>query len=92
MASNTFKFSGTGVAIVTPFRSDDSIDFTALRNLVDFQIKNKIDYLVVLGTTGESVTLSADEKRAVVDTVLEAANGRVPIVVGIGGNNTQDII
>lgn len=92
MASNTFKFSGTGVAIVTPFRSDDSIDFTALRNLVDFQIKNKTDYLVVLGTTGESVTLSADEKRAVVDTVLEAANGRVPIVVGIGGNNTQDII
>lgn len=92
MASNTFKFSGTGVAIVTPFRSDDSIDFTALRNLVDFQIKNKIDYLVVLGTTGESVTLTTDEKRAVVDTVLEAANGRVPIVVGIGGNNTQDII
>ncbi|MEJ5264899.1 MAG: 4-hydroxy-tetrahydrodipicolinate synthase [Bacteroidales bacterium] len=92
MASNTFKFSGTGVAIVTPFRSDDSIDFTALRNLVDFQIKNKIDYLVVLGTTGESVTLTTDEKRAVVDTVLEAANGRVPVVVGIGGNNTQDII
>jgi len=92
MASNTFKFSGTGVAIVTPFRYDDSIDFTALRNLVEFQIQNKIDYLVVLGTTGESVTLSADEKRAVVDAVLETVNGRIPVVVGIGGNNTQDII
>lgn len=92
MTSDTFKFSGTGVAIVTPFRYDDSIDFTALRNLVEFQIENKVEYLVVLGTTGESVTLSADEKRAVVDTVLEAANGRIPVVVGIGGNNTQDII
>jgi len=92
MASNTFKFSGTGVAIVTPFRYDDSIDFTALRNLVEFQIQNKVEYLVVLGTTGESVTLTSDEKRAVVDTVLETVNGRMPVVVGIGGNNTQDII
>ncbi|MGC8823310.1 MAG: 4-hydroxy-tetrahydrodipicolinate synthase [Bacteroidales bacterium] len=92
MTNDTFKFSGTGVAIVTPFRYDDSIDFTALRNLVEFQVENKIDYMVVLGTTGESVTLSADEKRAVVDSVLEAVNGRVPVVVGIGGNNTQDII
>jgi len=92
MASNTFKFSGTGVAIVTPFRYDDSIDFTALRNLVEFQIQNKVEYLVVLGTTGESVTLTSDEKRAVVDTVLETVNGRIPVVVGIGGNNTQDII
>ncbi|MGC8804031.1 MAG: 4-hydroxy-tetrahydrodipicolinate synthase [Bacteroidales bacterium] len=92
MTNDTFKFSGTGVAIVTPFRYDDSIDFTALHNLVEFQVENKIDYIVVLGTTGESVTLSADEKRAVVDSVLEAVNGRVPVVVGIGGNNTQDII
>jgi len=92
MASNTFKFTGTGVAIVTPFRYDDSIDFTALRNLVEFQIQNKVEYLVVLGTTGESVTLTSDEKRAVVDTVLETVNGRIPVVVGIGGNNTQDII
>jgi len=92
MASNTFKFTGTGVAIVTPFRYDDSIDFTALRNLVEFQIQNKVEYLVVLGTTGESVTLTSDEKRAVVDTVLETVNGQIPVVVGIGGNNTQDII
>ncbi|MCX7986442.1 MAG: 4-hydroxy-tetrahydrodipicolinate synthase [Bacteroidales bacterium] len=92
MANSKFKFSGTGVAIVTPFRYDDSIDFTALRNLVSFQVENKVDYIVVLGTTGESVTLSNDEKRAVVDTVLETVNGKVPVVVGIGGNNTQDII
>lgn len=86
------KFSGTGVAIVTPFKSDSSIDFLALSNLVDFLIKGNINYLVVLGTTGESVTQSKEEKRAVVDCVIEANNKRVPIVVGIGGNNTMDIV
>jgi len=85
-------FKGTGVAIVTPFRKDDSIDFTALSNLVNYQIENKADYIVVLGTTGESVTLSNDEKHAVINTVIEAANKRVPLMVGIGGNNTQEIV
>ena len=92
MNTANFKFKGTGVAIVTPFRSDDSIDFKALTNLVNYQISNGVDYIVVLGTTGESVTLSNDEKHAVVDTVIEAVNKRVPIVIGIGGNYTQDII
>jgi 4-hydroxy-tetrahydrodipicolinate synthase len=86
------KFKGTGVAIVTPFRKDDSIDFKALTKLVNYQIENEIDYIVVLGTTGESVTLTNDEKHAVVNTVIDAVDKRVPIVVGIGGNNTQDII
>jgi len=85
-------FKGTGVAIVTPFHNDDSIDFKSLSNLVNFQIENKVDYLVVLGTTGESVTISNDEKKAIINTVIGTTNKRVPIVVGIGGNNTQDII
>jgi len=86
------KFTGTGVAIVTPFKSDSSIDFRSLSKLVDFLILNGIDYLVVHGTTGESVTQSKDEKRAVIDCVLEMNNSRIPIVVGLGGNNTQDIV
>ena len=92
MNTANFKFKGTGVAIVTPFRNDDSIDFKALSNLVNFQIENKVDYIVVLGTTGESVTLSNDEKHAVIETVIETVNKRVPIVVGIGGNYTQEIV
>jgi 4-hydroxy-tetrahydrodipicolinate synthase len=86
------KFKGTGVAIVTPFRKDDSIDFKALTKLANYQIENKVDYIVVLGTTGESVTLTNDEKHAVINTVIDTVDKRVPIVVGIGGNNTQEII
>jgi 4-hydroxy-tetrahydrodipicolinate synthase len=86
------KFKGTGVAIVTPFRKDDSIDFKALIKLVNYQIENKVDYIVVLGTTGESVTLTNDEKHAVINTVIETIDKRIPLVVGIGGNNTQEII
>lgn len=88
--NNTFK--GTGVAIITPFRDDLSIDFKALETLVEYQITNGIDYLVVLGTTGETATLTADEKRAVVDMVIDVAAGRVPVVIGIGGNNTQAVV
>jgi len=86
------KFKGTGVAIITPFRKDSTIDFGALENLVNFLISNKVNYLVVLGTTGESVTLSKDEKNAVISFVTEINNNRVPVIAGIGGNNTQDII
>ncbi|MDX2444909.1 MAG: 4-hydroxy-tetrahydrodipicolinate synthase [Bacteroidales bacterium] len=86
------KFSGTGVAIVTPFRTDSSIDFKSLENLIENLISNGIDYLVVLGTTGESVTLSKAEKKAVVNHVIEINSGRIPIVVGVGGNNTGEII
>ncbi len=82
------EFIGTGVALITPFKADFSIDFNALSNIVEHQISNGTDYLVVLGTTGESATLSKEEKRAVMDCIIEANNSRVPLVLGIGGNNT----
>jgi 4-hydroxy-tetrahydrodipicolinate synthase len=86
------KFTGTGVAIVTPFRNDGSIDFQSLGRILEHIINGKVDYVVVLGTTGESVTLSKDEKQAVVSYVIDSVNGRIPIVVGIGGNNTQEVL
>lgn len=83
---------GTGVALITPFKEDLEIDVEGLKRVVNFQIENRIDYLVVLGTTGESVTLSKEEKQIVIDTVIETNNGRLPLVLGIGGNNTQAVI
>jgi 4-hydroxy-tetrahydrodipicolinate synthase len=90
MLRQTLK--GTGVALVTPFNADKSIDFTALENLIDIQIAGGVDYLVTLGTTGESVVLSDDEKVAVFNCTVNKVNGRVPIVIGIGGNNTNEVI
>ncbi len=81
-------FKGSGVALVTPFHTDGSIDFAALKALVTLQIQGGTDFLVVQGTTGESPTLSQDEKRLVLDTVLEVNNGQLPVVYGVGGNNT----
>jgi 4-hydroxy-tetrahydrodipicolinate synthase len=81
-------FSGSGVALVTPFQSDYSLDIPALKKLVQLQLDGGTDFLVVQGTTGESPTLSADEKRLVLDTVLEVNNGKLPVVYGVGGNNT----
>ncbi|MBL7925135.1 MAG: 4-hydroxy-tetrahydrodipicolinate synthase [Bacteroidia bacterium] len=86
------KLSGTGVALVTPFHKNGSVDFKSLSRLVDHVIKGKCEYVVPLGTTGESVTLSADEKKAVLDCVVESAAGKVPVVMGLGGNNTQEIL
>ena len=86
------KFKGTGVAIVTPFKNDSSIDFSALGRVVNHVIKGGMNYIVVLGTTGESVTLSKDEKKAVICYIKEAIDNRVPLVVGIGGNNTREVI
>jgi 4-hydroxy-tetrahydrodipicolinate synthase len=85
------SFKGSGVALVTPFQTDGSIDFQALKQLVQLQIEGGTDFLVVQGTTGESPTLSQDEKRLVLDTVLEVNNGRLPVVYGIGGNNTAGL-
>lgn len=90
--SKNNKFKGTGVAIVTPFTKDGSIDFHALGKLVNFIIKGGVEYIVVLGTTGESVTLSKDEKELVVSFVIETVNKRVPVVLGLGGNNTKEIV
>src|SRR5690606_11345652 len=86
------KFLGTGVALVTPFRSDLSVDTQALTAIVNHVIKSKVEYLVVLGTTAESVTLSKEEKQLVKQTVIQANAGRIPLVVGIGGNNTAEVV
>lgn len=86
------KFKGTGVAIVTPFKENRSVDFDGLERLIEHLISGGIDYLVVNGTTGESVTLSRQEKLDVLAFVIKINNGRVPVVFGIGGNNTQDIL
>ena len=83
---------GTGVALVTPFKKDFSVDTEALTRIVNFQIDNGIDYLVVLGTTAENATLSQDEKEVVIKTVIEANNSRLPLVLGIGGNNTHEVV
>lgn len=83
---------GTGVALVTPFKKDLSVDTQALTRIVDFQIDNGINYLVVLGTTAETATLTKDEKELVIQTVIQANNGRLPLVLGIGGNNTIDVV
>lgn len=85
-------FKGAGVALVTPFNADMSIDFPALRRLVQEQIAGGTNYLVVQGTTGESPTLNSDEKKQVLETVLEENNGKLPIVYGAGGNNTMSVI
>lgn len=83
---------GTGVALITPFKEDFSVDVEGLKNVVNFNVENGIDYLVVLGTTAESATLSKEEKQLVIDTVVSVNNGRLPLVLGIGGNNTQEVI
>ena len=86
------KLRGTGVAIVTPFRKDFSIDFPSLEKLLTHLIDNGVDYLVVLGTTGESVTLNKEEKQALLNFVIDFTDKRVPVVAGFGGNNTNEII
>lgn len=86
------KLKGTGVALITPFNSDLSVDTNALTGLVENLINNGIDYLVVLGTTGEVATLTKSEKHLVIETVIKANNSRLPLVLGIGGNNTAALI
>jgi 4-hydroxy-tetrahydrodipicolinate synthase len=83
---------GTGVALVTPFKSDFSVDVEALKSIVNFSVENGIEYLVVMGTTAENATLSAEEKELVIDTVVVANNGRLPLVLGVGGNNTSQVV
>ncbi|HJS00297.1 MAG TPA: 4-hydroxy-tetrahydrodipicolinate synthase [Flavobacterium sp.] len=83
---------GTGVALVTPFKEDFSIDTEALRRIVNFSVDGGVEYLVILGTTAENATLSHDEKELVIQTVIEANNGRLPLVLGVGGNNTMKVV
>lgn len=86
------QYKGMGVAMVTPFNDDFSIDFDSLARLTEFLISNGAHYLVVLGTTGETATLSKDEKKQVYSKIKDVAAGRVPLIAGIGGNNTADVI
>lgn len=90
MKNNIFK--GTGIALVTPFKKDFSVYVEALVNIVNHVINNGADFLVVLGTTSEAPTLSADEKNLVINTILKTNNGRLPVMLGMGGNNTQGVI
>lgn len=86
------RFRGTGVAIVTPFKNDCSIDFSALGRVVNHVIEGGVNYIVALGTTGETPTLTREEKSAIISYVTDTVEKRVPVVVGVGGNNTQEII
>ncbi|CAM4383647.1 4-hydroxy-tetrahydrodipicolinate synthase [Flavobacterium terrigena] len=83
---------GTGVALVTPFKKDFSVDTEALAKITNYVIEGGVEYLVILGTTAESATLNADEKELVIQTIIAANNGRVPMVLGVGGNNTADVV
>lgn len=86
------NFQGVGVALVTPFNDTFEIDFSALENVVEHVISGGVDYLVVLGTTAETPTLSREEKREVADKILAVNAGRLPVVVGIGGNHTRELV
>lgn len=86
------KLRGMGVALITPFREDDSIDFDALVRMVDYLLQNNADFLCVLGTTAETPTLTEEEKKLVKRTVVERVNGRIPILLGVGGNDTRSLV
>ena len=86
------KFVGTGVALITPFKEDLSVDFDALVKLVNFNINNGVNYLVINGTTAESATISKEEKLQIIDIIVKTNAGSVPLVLGIGGNNTLEVV
>ncbi len=87
-----FDLRGLGVALITPFKEDNSIDYEALSRLVQFHLESGTDYIVALGTTAETPTLSKKEKHEVVRFIVEQVNGKIPVVMGIGGNNTADLV
>lgn len=86
------RFRGLGVALVTPFRSNGGIDYAGLEKLLEHQITGGVDYVVSMGTTGESVTLTKEEKKQLLATTVELVRNRVPVVLGVGGNNTAEVI
>lgn len=90
MKQNIFK--GLGIALVTPFASDGSVDYDVLKNLLDYQLKNGADFFCVLATTGETPTLTKDEKQKIKELVVEKVGDKVPILIGCGGNNTADVV
>lgn len=86
------NLKGMGVALITPFKEDESVDYEALARLVDYQLQNGTDYLVVLGTTAETPTLTEEEKKDIINLVVTKVNGRIPIVLGVGGNCTRSVV
>lgn len=86
------RLKGMGVALITPFKEDGSVDYNSLLRLVEYQVQNGIDFLCVLGTTAETPTLTTEEKRKIKSLVIERVNGRVPILLGVGSNCTQTVI
>lgn len=90
--NNNHLFKGVGVALVTPFTIDKKVDYTALSKLINHTIDGQVDFLVSLGTTGEAVTLTTEEKHHILDFTVQTVAGRIPIVAGFGGNNTQQLI
>ena len=86
------RLKGMGVALITPFKEDESVDYDALMRLVDYQVRNNTDFLCVLGTTAETPTLTEDEKLKIQQMVVERVNGRIPILLGVSGNNTRAVV
>jgi 4-hydroxy-tetrahydrodipicolinate synthase len=90
--SKQFGFKGTGVAVITPFKTNGDVDFKALGKTIEHLIRGKVEYLVVMGTTGESATLEKEEKDAVVSHIREVSDKRIPLVLGVGGNDTREVV
>src|ERR1700712_1586260 len=86
------RLRGTGVALVTPFTTAFKIDYDALGKVIDYVIQDGVEYVVTLGTTGETPTLRKEEKIAIINYTFEKVNSRIPVVVGVGGNSTQEVI
>ena len=85
-------FQGTGTALITPFDEDLNVDYISLKKLVEFQLNNKVDFLVVLGTTGEAPVIDEEERRKIIDTVVSEVNGKIPIIIGTGSNDTRKVV
>jgi 4-hydroxy-tetrahydrodipicolinate synthase len=86
------KFKGTGVALVTPFHKQGMVDFGSLEKIIEHCISGGVNFLVVMGTTAETATLNREEKHALAEFVVDTVNQRVPLVLGVGGNNTQEVV
>src|SRR6476620_11021618 len=86
------RFTGTGVAMVTPFLADGSVDFNALEKIIEHLINGKVDYIVVMGTTAEAATLTKEEKQKIFEFAAQKTNKRIPLVAGIGANNTAEVV
>ena len=92
MVKKNTSFAGTGVALITPFRKQETIDFSRLATLIDHIIDSGVTYIVALGTTSEAATMSESERAALQSFIVESVNGRVPIMLGLGGNNTRAVV